>query len=237
MNSRIKFKDIILFEDDHYFVVNKPPNIATLDDRADPVNLLGLAKEYHPDAQAGHRLDKETSGVLVFAKNPEAYRHLSLQFQKREVGKVYHAVSDGIHRFEDVVVEKPVLKLKDGSVRIARSGKPAITRFTTLHAYKMHTLIACRPVTGRMHQIRVHLAYLSAPITGDVAYGGKPFFLSSVKRDFNLKKEAEEAPLMKRVALHAFSIAFTGISGGQVMVEASYPKDMRALIRQLELNR
>lgn len=237
LNSKIKFKDTILMEDDHWIVVNKPPNVATLEDRADPVNLLGLAKEYHAEAQACHRLDKETSGVLVFARNPEAYRHLSLQFQRREVEKVYHAVSDGIHRFEDVLVDRAVLKLKDGSVRISKSGKPAQTRFTSLSAYKMHTLVACRPATGRMHQIRVHLAFLGAPITGDITYGGKHFFLSSVKRGFNLKKDEEEAPLMKRVALHAFSIGFTGLAGERVEVEAPYPKDMRALIRQLELNR
>jgi len=223
-------------EDDHYLVVNKPPNIATLEDRVDPVNLLALAKEYYPEAQACHRLDKETSGVIVFAKNPEAYRHLSLQFQKRDVEKIYHAVSDGIHRFEHVVVDKPILKSKEGPVRISKLGKPAQTRFTSLKAYRMHTLVSCRPITGRMHQIRVHLAFLGAPITGDAFYGGKPFFLSSVKRGFNMKKDAEEEALIKRFALHAFSIAFSGLSGVPVKVEAPYPKDMRALIRQLELN-
>lgn len=223
-------------EDDHYLVVNKPPNIATLEDRVDPVNLLALAKEYYPEAQACHRLDKETSGVLVFAKNPEAYRHLSLQFQKREVEKIYHSVSDGIHRFEDVLVDKPILKSNDGQVKISKLGKSAQTRFTSLKAYRMHTLVSCRPITGRMHQIRVHQAFLGAPITGDALYGGKPFFLSSVKRGFNLKKDAEEEALIKRFALHAFSIAFSDLSGVRVKVEAPYPKDMRALIRQLELN-
>ena len=237
MNHKIKFSEIILTEDDHYLVVNKPPHIATLEDRVDPVNLLALAKAYYPDAQACHRLDKETSGVLVLAKSPEAYRHLSLQFQKRQVEKIYHAVSDGIHRFEDVLVDKPILKSNDGTVRISKLGKPAQTWFTSIGAYRMHTLISCRPVTGRMHQIRVHLASLGAPITGDTQYGGSPFFLSSVKRGFNLKKYAEEEPLIKRFALHAFSIAFSDLSGASVKVEASYPKDMRALVRQLELNR
>lgn len=236
MNHKIKFRDIILSEDDHYLVVNKPPGIATLEDRADPVNLLALAKAYHPEAQACHRLDKETSGAIAFAKNPEAYRHLSMQFQRREVEKVYHAVCDGIHRFEDVLVDKPVLKSKEGPVKISKLGKPAQTRFTSLRAYRMHTLVSCMPLTGRMHQIRVHLASLGAPITGDAWYGGKPFFLSSVKRNFNLKKEAEEEALMKRFALHAYSIAFSDFAAERVEVVAPYPKDMRALIRQLELN-
>jgi 23S rRNA pseudouridine955/2504/2580 synthase len=87
-----------------------------------------------------------------------------------------------------------------------------------------------------MHQIRVHLAFLKAPITGDEQYGGKPFFLSSVKRDFNLKKTTEEQPLIKRMALHAFALEFTALSGEKVRVEAPYPKDIQALVRQLELN-
>lgn len=236
MNYKIKFREIIVLEDDDYIVVNKPPHIATLEDRVDPVNLLALARAYFPDAQACHRLDKETSGALVLARHPEAYRHLSLQFQKREVEKIYHAVSDGIHRFDDIVVDKPVLKSNDGTVRISKLGKPARTTFNSLKAYRMHTLISCRPITGRMHQIRIHLAALGAPITGDTTYGGKPFFLSSVKRGYNLKKDASEEALIKRLALHAFSISFSGLSGAPVNVEVPYPKDIRALIRQLELN-
>lgn len=236
LSHKTKFSEIILSEDDHYLVVNKPHGIATLEDRADPVNLLGLAKEYYPGAQACHRLDKETSGVIAFAKDPEAYRHLSLQFQRRQVEKVYHAVCDGIHRMENVVVDKPVLKSREGPVKISKLGKPAQTRFTSLKAYRMHTLVSCIPYTGRMHQIRVHLASVGAPITGDAAYGGKPFFLSSIKRNFNLKKDVEEEALMKRFALHAYSLAFSDLEGRRMEVVAPYPKDMRALIRQLELN-
>jgi 23S rRNA pseudouridine955/2504/2580 synthase len=88
-----------------------------------------------------------------------------------------------------------------------------------------------------MHQIRVHLSVLGAPIIGDTVYGGKPFFLSQVKRGFNLKKETEERPFMKRMALHAFSLEFLDLEGNALKVQAPYQKDMQALIRQLELNR
>jgi 23S rRNA pseudouridine955/2504/2580 synthase len=196
-----------------------------------------LAKQYAEDAQACHRLDKDTSGVILFAKNPEAYRHLSMQFENRQVQKIYHAVADGIQNFKDVLVDAPILKQNDGIVKISKSeGKPAQTTFNSIRSYRFHTLIECRPVTGRMHQIRVHLAFLKAPITGDEQYGGKPFFLSSVKRGFNLKKTTEEQPLIKRMALHAFALEFTDLSGEKVRVEAPYPKDIQALIRQLELN-
>jgi RluA family pseudouridine synthase len=237
-HPKLKFEDLILWEDADYFVLNKPPFVSTLQDRADPVNLLGLAKQYSHDAQACHRLDKDTSGAIAFAKNPEAYRHLSMQFEHREVSKVYHAVADGLHNFKDEYLDAPILKMDDGIAKISkREGKPAQTYFTSLKSFRFHTLIECRPITGRMHQIRVHLAFLKAPITGDEQYGGKPFFLSSVKRDFNLKKETEEKPLITRMALHAFALEFSNLKGERITVEAPYPKDIQALLRQLELNR
>lgn len=237
MRQRVRFSDILLREDDDYMIVNKPPGLSTLHDRSDPFNLLDLAREYHPDAQVCHRLDKETSGVLVLARNPEAYRHLALQFQNRTVDKVYQAVCDGLHDFNETIVDRPLKKSADGIVRIHREGQPAQTVFSTIAAYRMHTLVSCRPITGRMHQIRVHLASKGAPITGDTVYGGKPFYLSSVKRHFNFGKEGIEEPLMKRLALHAFSIRFEDRAGSPVTIEAPLPKDMRALIRQLEANR
>jgi RluA family pseudouridine synthase len=235
--SKIKIEELILWEDENYFALNKPAFVSTLEDRADPVNLLALAKEYSSDAQACHRLDKDTSGVIIFAKNPEAYRHLSMQFENRQVNKIYHAVADGIHNFKDQLVDAPILKQNDGIVKISKSeGKSAQTYFTSLRSYRFQTLIECRPVTGRMHQIRVHLAFLKAPITGDEQYGGKLFFLSSIKRDYNLKKTSEEQPLLKRMALHAFALEFTGLSDEKIRVEAPYPKDIQALIRQLDMN-
>ncbi|RAV98299.1 RluA family pseudouridine synthase [Pseudochryseolinea flava] len=236
--SKLDLRDIILYEDNDYFLINKPPFVSTLADRHDKVHLLSLAKEYVADAQVCHRLDKDTSGVLAIAKNPEAYRHMSLQFEHREVTKTYHAVSDGIHNFDETLVDLPILKMDDGVVKISKKdGKPAQTYFSTVTAYKFHTLIACKPITGRMHQIRIHLATLKAPITGDDTYGGKPFFLSSVKRGFNLKKQTEEQPIMKRMALHAHALRFKDLNGVDREVIAPYPKDMQALIRQLSENK
>lgn len=235
---RIKFEEIILFETDDFVVVNKPPFLSTLEDRKEKSNLLAMAREYVPTAQVCHRLDKETSGVLAIAKNPDAYRHLSIQFEKREVTKIYHAVVDGIHNFSEQLVDAPILKQEDGTVKISkREGKPAQTYFTALSSYKNHTLVECRPITGRMHQIRIHLSVLGAPIAGDEVYGGKPFYLSQIKRGFNLKKETEEQPFMKRMALHAFSLEFADMEGHNLKIQAPYQKDMQALIRQLELNR
>ncbi len=96
----IVFKDLIIHEDEDFIVINKPPYISTLDDRNDPRNILALAKDYCESAQVCHRLDKETSGCLVIAKNQEAYRHIAMQFEDRSVKKIYHAVVEGIHDFK-----------------------------------------------------------------------------------------------------------------------------------------
>jgi RluA family pseudouridine synthase len=236
-STKFNFQDAILFQDADFILINKPPLISTLEDRQDPVNILALARKYEPDAQVCHRLDKDTSGVLAIARNPEAYRHLSMQFENREVAKVYHAVVDGIHSFADQLVDAPILKQNDGTVKISRSGKEAQTYFSTLQAFKTHTLVECRPITGRMHQIRIHLARLGASITGDSLYGGKPFFVSQVKRGFNLKKLTDEEPLLKRMALHAQSLEFTLMDGKNCSAEAPYPKDFQALMRQLSDNK
>jgi 23S rRNA pseudouridine955/2504/2580 synthase len=235
---KFNFKESILFEDENFILVNKPPFVSTLEDRHERQNILNVAREYIPTAQVCHRLDKDTSGVLAIAKNPEAYRHMSMQFEHRQVVKVYHAIVDGTHNFQNVLVDEPILKLDDGKVKLSRKdGKPAQTHFTSLQSYRLHTLVECRPVTGRMHQIRIHLASQGASITGDEGYGGKPFLLSSIKRKFNLKKDTEEQSFMKRMALHAFSLEFDNMVGNRKVIEAPYPKDFQALIRQLELNK
>lgn len=234
--KKIKFSDLKLFENENYLVINKPPHVSTLEDRVDPYNILSLAKEEDQEFQVCHRLDKETSGVLVIAKNPEAYRNMAIQLEKRQVEKIYHAVSQGIHNIEGLSVDVPLTPPRKGIVRVENTGKPATTLVKTGKAYRFHTLLICKPVSGRTHQIRVHLSYLKAPIVNDDTYGGKSVYLSDVKRKFNLKKGEEERPLMQRVALHAFSIKFKDVDGEVLEIEAPYPKDFRVLVTQLEKN-
>jgi 23S rRNA pseudouridine955/2504/2580 synthase len=230
------FKDLIVLENDDYILINKPSDIPSLDERTGGgINILRMAKEYSPDAQICHRLDKETSGILAIAKNPEAYRNLSMQFEHREVKKIYHAVSDGIHKFDMLRVNLPILPLSGGAVKIDRAkGKPAETFFTSHKVFARHTLIECFPVTGRMHQIRIHLSQVKAPIVCDTQYGGALVYLSQLKKKFNLKKDTEEFPLIQRVALHAWSLEFKSMSGEFIRAEAAYPKDFAVLVKQLE---
>lgn len=234
--KKVDFQKLIVFENADYLVINKPPYLSSLDDRHEAQNILDLAKDYTADAQLCHRLDKETSGCLVIAKNPEAYRHLAIQFENRKVSKIYHAVVEGIKEYEELLVDRNLIASAKGVAKVSKEGKPAQTVFNTLKTYRAHSLIECKPITGRLHQIRIHLAYLKSPICGDELYGGNPLYLSSLKRRFNLKKDTEELPIMQRVSLHAFSIRFEGLDGKEIFVEAPYPKDFQVLIHQLEKN-
>lgn len=230
------FRDIILFENQDLIVVNKPPFISTLDEReGGEMNMLRMAKQYSHDAQICHRLDKETSGALIIAKNPDAYRMVSMQFERRKVNKVYHAIINGTHVFENLVVDLPILNVGNKNVAINKSeGKTATTHFNSLKFFKHYTLVECKPVTGRMHQIRIHLASQRASIAGDEMYGGTPVLLSEIKKGYRLGKDKEEQPIMRRFALHAKEVTFKINSVDTLTVDALYPKDFATLIKQLE---
>jgi 23S rRNA pseudouridine955/2504/2580 synthase len=228
------FASLIIFENDNYLAVNKPTGISVLDDRSIPPvkSMLDLAKEYQATAQACHRIDKETSGVLVFSKHPDAYRNLAIQFENREVMKFYHALVHGVHEFKEETFELP-LTFSGGMAKVEPGGKFAATIVETLGIFGPFSLLLCMPLTGRTHQIRVHLAYKGAPIVGDEKYGGKPFFLSEVKKKYHSGKDKEEKPLLNRAALHAFSIQFRDLNEEIIKIEADYPKDLSASVNQL----
>jgi len=231
---KIKFEDLIIFQDDNYIIINKPPHISTLDDRHDPVNIKLLAKKYMESTQVNHRIDKETSGVLVIAKHAEAYRHFSILLEDRKVDKTYHAITWGRHNFEEMLIEAPIEIRNNGRVVVTAKGKYSATIAKTLKIYSNNTLIECKPITGKKHQIRVHLASGEAPIINDELYGGNSLFLSDLKRKYKPKDELEERPLMDRFALHAKKINFISLGGEEINVEADYPKDFSRVIKQLD---
>jgi 23S rRNA pseudouridine955/2504/2580 synthase len=230
----IKFSSLVLHEDADYIVINKPPYLSTLEDRGDEFNVLRLAKSYSPDAQVCHRLDKETSGALLIAKNPEAYRHAAMHFEARLVKKIYHAVVGTPRKFENLRVELPIKKTSTGTVRVdKKDGKAALSIFNSLVIFRHYTLVECEIYTGRMHQIRIHLASQNAPIAADEVYNGHMPMLSEIKRKFK-SSDPEEKPMIQRVALHALSLSFRGLDGKLVSTEAPYPKDFEVFLKLLE---
>lgn len=235
--AKPKLSDLLIYEDNDYLAINKPPFLSTLEDRNSPDNALGLVRKSFPDIKVCHRIDKETSGVLLFAKSQEALSNASSQFAKRLVKKEYHAIVESNSPIEMIRADLPIRVLANGKVYVDRlKGKESATIFNTIEVYKHHSLVACYPITGRMHQIRVHLSYMECPIVNDELYGGKPLMLSEIKPKFKLKKYTEEQPLIKRFALHAHSLSFSNQNQEKIRITAQYPKDFSALTKQLYTN-
>lgn len=235
--KKYKLKDLIVFQNNNYILINKPAQVASLHERIGIASsIVQMAKKYDEQTQLCHRLDKETTGIMAIAKNPEAYRNLAIQFEKRKVKKKYHALVKGVHDFKDLKIDASLAITAKGVAKVNREkGKESVTIANTIRAFKNHSLVECQPLTGRLHQIRIHLSYCKAPLVADLQYGGEYLYLSQIKRKkFNLKWGEEEQPLMQRVALHAHSLAFADVDGTAIEVEAPYPKDMRALLKQLE---
>lgn len=230
------FKDLIIHEDEQVIVVNKPAGLASLDERSgSETNLLRLGKKYYEEAQLCHRLDKNTSGVMLFAKNPDAYREISLQFQNREVLKHYVAIVHGARNFEEMLIEAPVENTGKGTARIHMTrGKEAATVVDTAELFRDFTLVNCHPITGRMHQIRLHLSSVGSPLLGDITYGGKDIRLSDIKRNFKPNRKMEESTINKGFMLHARGIRFR-VPGQEEesMFVAPLPKEFEVSLKIL----
>lgn len=235
--KREPFENYLLWESGDWLALNKPPLVATLDERqGNAPSMLRWAKAYDERLSPCHRLDKETSGIMLWARSEAAYKAAAHAFEQRLVNKVYHAVVWGIHRFEDQAIDLPIGPGRDALMRVDfREGKSALTYVRSLEFFRHFTLLECRPVTGRTHQIRVHLASQNCRIVVDQAYGGDFPFLSMLKgRKYRISKDTEqEAPMINRLALHARSLEIEQGDWLMPRVEAPYPRDLEVLLRLL----
>lgn len=230
----------VIYSDDDFIVLNKRSGILIAADRYNPdaPRLDILAEQEFGRLYAVHRIDKDTSGLIVYARNPEAQRALSMQFEKREVHKTYHALVYGHPLWETLHVDlglKPDGDIRHRTVVDKRLGKKSITDFRLIGTCGGFSWIEAKPLTGRTHQIRVHLAANGLSIVCDPLYSGnqKPIRLSEIKRNWHGDEE-EERPLLSRLALHAYKIEFNHPKTGEkVSFTANYPKDMDATRKQL----
>lgn len=230
----------VIYNDNDIVVLNKRSGLLIASDRYNPVapRLDVEAEKEFGKLYAVHRIDKDTSGIVIYAKTPEAHKNLSMQFENREVQKVYHCLVNGHPLWQDLHVDLKLLPDGDDRHRTTvnkRFGKPSVTDFHSFGNCGPYTWIEARPHTGRTHQIRVHLQANGLCIVCDPLYSGnqKPVRLSDIKRNWNGDSD-EERPLLSRLALHAYKLTVTHPATGEKMTfTAPYPKDMEAVRKQL----
>ena len=230
----LKAQDIpldIIYEDQDIIVVNKPKGMVVHPANGNPdgtlVNaimaickdsLSGIGGEIRPGIV--HRLDKDTSGIVIIAKNDKAHIHLSEQIKEHQVKKTYIALVRGIVKENEATINMPIGRSEKDRKKMAvtKKGKEAITHFKVLERYDKYTLLQVNIETGRTHQIRVHLSQIGYPIVGDEVY-------SNGKNEWNVKGQC----------LHAKSLVFTHpITGEKMYLEAKLPEYFENILKDLE---
>lgn len=207
----------ILFQDENILVLNKPAGVSVLPDgwQPDAPFLRQMLETEFGKIFVVHRLDKVTSGVMVFARTSESHRVLNRQFEGHEVEKIYHAIVEGLPPWDEKVCKMPLRVNVGKKHRTAADnirGKPSETHFKVINRWQTRALIEARPMTGRTHQIRAHLYALGYPLLSDVLYG------------------AAASELISRPALHALSLAFFHPkSGDRMNFIAEYPGDIASI--------
>lgn len=211
----------IIYEDDHIIVVDKPTGLSVLPDgwEQDSQYLVKMLEGQYGKLFIVHRLDKITSGVMVFARDAETHRALNIQFENHEAQKTYHAILEGNPKWEEKVAKHPLranVGHKHRTMVDDKNGKPSETRFRVIKRYQASALVEVKPKTGRTHQIRVHAYALGYPLVGDTLYG------------------AQEAYGITRPMLHAQSLSFIHpVTKESVRFSAPRPPDFEEAMKIL----
>ena len=207
----------ILFENDDILAVDKPEGIVSISG-ATCAGLPELLRDVVPGKLLPvHRLDKDVSGVIVFARNAEAHRHLNGEFDRRAVKKTYIALTHGVIDKNRGLINKPIREFGSGRMGVDPvRGKPSTTEFKVIDRLKAFTLVKAFPATGRRHQIRVHFYSIGHPVVGDRKYG-----------------HAAAQEQFPRLMLHALAIDFRLPSGEPLSVEAPVPKSFEDVLAGL----
>jgi|SRR5688572_14257835 len=210
----------IIHKDEHILVIDKPAGLPVLPDgweKGAPYLLKTLEAD-HGKLWVVHRLDKTTSGVIVFARDAEIHRDLNIQFENHEAEKIYHAIMEGNPKWNEKIAKHPLRVNVGHKHRTAvddKNGKPSETRFKVLKRYQEVALVEAKPMTGRTHQIRVHAYALGHPLLGDRLYS------------------AEETDIISRPALHAYTLTIH-LNGERRTFKAPYPNDFRMALESFD---
>jgi 23S rRNA pseudouridine1911/1915/1917 synthase len=227
----------IILQTADFIAVNKPSGLLSIPDRlGKDISLKQVLIEKYESIYTVHRLDKDTSGIILFARTEESHKQLSQLFESREMEKYYLGLVYGQLMNNAGSIDAPIMEHPGKTTKMMThaKGKPSLTDYTVLESFKQYSWLQFRIHTGRTHQIRVHMHHLGHPIVCDELYGEpKPLLLSSLKRNFKLSKTAEEErPVLSRLALHSHRLKFT-LNGEAYDLQAEPPKDLRAVLQQL----
>lgn len=231
-------KPDIIFENDRLVVLNKPAGLLSIPDReGKEISLKVLLIEKYGKIFTVHRLDRDTSGIIVFAKDEDTHKYLSEAFETRTVEKYYMGLVAGSLVTKSKLIDAAIMEnpAKRGTMIIHAKGKPSLTEYEVIEDFGKLTLVQFRIHTGRTHQIRVHMKNEGHPIVVDEIYGDQAGLkLSAFKKNYHLsKKEEEEKPILGRLGLHAWKLVLPLPGGEKLSLEAPVPKDIRALLQQL----
>ena len=223
-----KLADRVLFEDKKLLVIDKPSGLAVHGGSGLSHGVIELLRHARPelkDLSLAHRIDRETSGCLVLAKRRSALRQLHARFRDGEVEKNYLGLAVGDWQLGEQLIDRPLLvthrKGGERHVLVSNDGKPAQTRVQLSRTYGKFSLLQCAPLTGRTHQIRVHLEHMDHPLAGDERYG-----------DSEANRVAKKLGL-KRLFLHAQSIAFPDDSGNELHFTSPLADDLERFLQRL----
>lgn len=227
----------IVYEDNALIAISKPSGIPSIPERKPSGNdlLSILSSERKEKFYVVHRLDKDVSGVILFAKNQEVHRILNRLFESRLVEKTYIALVHGVIENKEMWIDAPIRRFGSGRMGVDyKKGKPSITHFKVIRRFKYYSLLKVLPKTGRSHQIRVHLYHVGHPIVGDKLYGD-----ASVRRN-PFKRCETRVPeglitVTPRIMLHSLSLKIPDSAFGRPLFFKSFlPEDFRFILRNIE---
>lgn len=227
----------VIFENEQFIAINKPSGLLSIPDRiGQEISLKDILKEKYERIYTVHRLDKDTSGIIVFAKDEESHKQLSQLFEGREMEKYYLGLVYGNMMVPAGSINAPVMEHPGKATKMIThaKGKASLTDYEVLESFRLYSWVNFRIHTGRTHQIRVHMQHIGHSIVCDEIYGDpKPLLLSAIKKKFKLSKTAEEErPILARLALHSHRLKFA-LNKECFELEAETPKDLRAVLQQL----